>query len=498
MAGKRAVVLGAIASVLMLTWPALVNGGAFFFPDTGTYLRSADAIVGELTGLHSEWSDRRALYVDSPQERAAPASQNQPPSAAAEPAEAGPLHPVLLGRSIYYGLAVFPLIVLFGSAAAALFQGGLAVLTIWLCLAAFGCERSRMPAMLLLTSAALASLTSLPFFVSMLMPDVFAGFAIALGVSAAVGWHRLVRRERLCLAILLVFSAMGHSSHVLLLVALAGATLLATFLTSGKGRIAVVLMVLAATGGILGEQAFVHAVAHRLGEAPIRPPFLTARLINDGPGYRLLTTRCPEIGLTACRFVDRMPSDSDNFLWSRDPREGVFSTESLAVQRDLARQDTRFAIETVKHDPVGVATSSLHSIGRQVGLTDLNLFNYAIMSTDDLSSSIPEPFASEIRNSRYGRATMPVAFSRWANLATAIGAVLFLSAVALGRTRERPVAAVRTAAALILAAVALNAAITGALSKPHDRYNVRVIWVLQLATLAILASRSPRQNPEQN
>jgi hypothetical protein len=488
--------LAALAGVLLLCWPALLNGGAFYFPDTGTYLRSADAIVGELTGGQSTWSDRRQLYDDASHSPAAAL----PPAAKAQPTgvSGGPVHPVLLGRSIYYGLMVFPLVALFGSMAAVIFQAACAVLTIWLTLAALGPDRSRMPARLFVAAALLAGLTSLPFFVSMLMPDVFAGFAIALAVSAAAGWQRLVRWERVCLAALLVFSAMAHSSHVLVLFALAGVTLLVALLTRVKATAALGLMALAVVSGIVGEQLFVYAVTHRLGEPPIRPPFLTARLINDGPGFRLLTERCPSIGLEACRYLDRMPRDSDTFLWSFNPREGVFSTEPIPVQRALARQDARFAIETLRYDPVGVAVSSARSIGRQIALTDLNVFNYAPGMGGEVTLGTPEPIASEIRISRYGSGTMPVVFSRWANLATAIAAAFFLVAVLLGRTRERDLAELRVAAGLFLAAVALNATVTGAMSKPHDRYNVRVIWVLQLAALAILAARPRRKDLEQN
>jgi hypothetical protein len=489
-------ILAAMAGVVMLCWPALINGGAFFFPDTSTYLRSADMIVGELTGWESEWSDRRTLYVeDKPAERAA-----TPSTAAAGPAPAaaaGPVHPVLLGRSIYYGLAVFPFVALFGSLGAAFLQGAFAVLTIWLTLAAFGSERRRMPARLLLATALLAGLTSLPFFVSMLMPDVFAGFAVALAVSAAAGWQRLARWERAGLALLLVFSGMAHSSHVLVLLALAGVTMLVMLFTRVKVGTAAGLMVLAAASGIAGEQLFIQAVTHRLGEPPVRPPFLTARLINDGPGYRLLRESCPSVGLVACRYLDRMPRDSDAFLWSYKPQEGVFSTEPIAVQRELAKQDMRFAVATLGYDPFGVIGSSLRSVARQVTLTDLNLFNAASVMGEGLSSSVPASVAAEIRASRFGRNSMPVELSRWLNLVSACIAALFLAAVVAGRTGERRLARTRAAAGLLLAAVALNASVTGAMSKPHDRYNVRVLWVLQLAALAILVTRSDRKHLEQ-
>jgi hypothetical protein len=502
--------LAALVSALLLCWPALLNGGGFYFPDTGTYLRSADAIVGELTGHESVWSDRRRLYDTPPPQGAQPAAEapaaetpaaspaaEAPAGAEAQAAAEGPLHPVLLGRSIYYGLAVFPFVAAFGSIGAVMLQAAFAVLTIWLTLAAFASDRSRLPMRLLAVTAVLAGLTSLPFFVSMLMPDVFAGFAIALAVAAAAGWGRLMRWERVCLALLLIFSAMAHSSHVLLVLALAGVTVLATLLARVQARAALVLLVLAAVSGLAGEQIFAKAVEHRLGEPPIRPPFLTARLIDDGPGFRLLSARCPAIDFEACRYLDRMPKDSDTFLWSYDAREGVFSTESIPVQRALAGQDTRFATESLRFDPLGVIAASAGNIARQAMLTDINIFNANSDMTDVAVTGFPEPVVAEMRASRYGTRTMPVSFWRWVNLATAIAGAAFLIAVLIGKTRERDLVKVRVAAGLFLAAIALNSVITGAMSKPHDRYNVRVIWVLQLAALTILATRSRRIDLEQ-
>jgi hypothetical protein len=454
-----------------------------------------------LTGHESVWSDRRRLY-DTPSPRSAqPATPaaTQAPSAAPPPAATeGPLHPVLLGRSIYYGLAVFPFVAVFGSIGAVMLHAALAVLTIWLTLAAFASDRSRLPVRLLAVTALLAGLTSLPFFVSMLMPDVFAGFAIALAVSAAAGWQRLGRWERVCLALLLVFSVMAHSSHVLLALALAAVTVLVAVLIRVQVKAALGLMALAAVSGVAGEQIFAKAVEHRLGEPPIRPPFLTARLIDDGPGFRLLSARCPAIDLEACRYIDRMPKDSDTFLWSYHAHEGVFSAEPIPVQRALAGQDTRFAIETVRFDPLGVIAASAGNIARQAMLTDINIFNAGPRLVEVSESGFPEPVLAEMRASRYGNRTMPVAFWRWVNLATAIAGAAFLIAVVIGRTRERDLLKVRMAAGLFLAAIALNSVITGAMSKPHDRYNVRVIWVLQLAALTILATRPRRKHLEQN
>jgi len=273
----------ALLATLMLCWPALLNGGGFFFPDSSNYLRQADAAVGELTGWRSEWSDKHQFYAALPRAEA-PRSPQQ--AAPAPPPAAGPLHPPLLGRSIYYGLTIFPFMVLFGSLGVVALQSALAVATIWLTLAAFAVPRPRMAAWLLGSAAVLAALTSLPFFVSMLMPDVFAGFAVVLAVSACVGWGRLAVAERAGLVALLVLCGMAHSSHVLLLMALACIALAVSWLMRLNLKAGLAAMLLAAVAGLVGEQAFIFATTQKMGQPPIRPPFLTARLIDDGPGWR--------------------------------------------------------------------------------------------------------------------------------------------------------------------------------------------------------------------
>ena len=67
---------------------------------------------------------------------------------------------------------------------------------------------------------------------------------------------------------------------------------------------------------------------------------------------------------------------------------------------------------------------------------------------------------------------------------TTLAAAVFLMAVVARFTRKE----FQAAALLVLAAIFANALITGALSKPHNRYNARLIWVLPLVAGAILIS----------
>ena len=52
-------------------------------------------------------------------------------------------------------------------------------------------------------------------------------------------------------------------------------------------------------------------------------------MVADGPGEAYLRSSCPDSGFAACRFIDRLPTTADKFLWSSDAANGgVFATPS--------------------------------------------------------------------------------------------------------------------------------------------------------------------------
>lgn len=470
--------LALVLALILMSWPALFNGAAFFFPDTQTYLRGAGTAAYELTGWETDWSDRHHLL------RTAAGSVEDVEDSVAEPAAGGPqqlAHPVLLGRSIYYGLLILPFVVLFGSIGGVFVQAGLAVLVLWITLRALGFGQERHLAIPVLAAAsALAIFTSLPFFVSLLMPDVFTGFAVAMALSALVGWQRLNTFEKVALVSITCFAAMSHSSNILILSAMLVLGLVVRLCCREIQTVGIMILAVAAVTGVVSERIFVESVVAQLGEPPIRPPFLTARLINEGPALQLLREKCPQIGFEACRFQDRMPKDSDTFLWSLKPAEGVFSVESHAVQRRLAEQDSRLAWETLRAYPVEVVHHSVVASVRQLFMAKADIFNLPPSEIGEL----PPRYAQELSRSRSAAGEMPMKFLNIGIfLTTLIATGLLLFVVARGRNREHRVAAI-----LLLGTVFANALVTGALSKPHNRYNARLLWVLPLAAGVIVTS----------
>ena len=486
-----------IFGTLVLSWPAFINGSGFYFPDTTAYIRSADAAVAQMTGQTSIWSDRLELYKPIQSSTAGPEFQSgrggRLSTGLAAPKTT---HPILLGRSIYYGLAIYPFVILIGDVGVVLFHAMLVVVCFYLAFVGLGGPRKASIAWLFGSVSLLSVVTPVAYGTSLLMPDILSGCAGILGIVAIVGWHRLLAIERIALTCILVFSALSHNSHILLLLVLLAAILPASRYFKGGYKPAVLLLTFAIFSGFAGDALFSAAISQKLGVRPIRPPFLTARLLDAGPGIAMLDSQCGLQKFEACQFRDRMPQDSDTFLWSKDKRAGVFAAESHAVQRRLSLEDTAFAVATLSYDPIGTFVVTAFASLRQVTMVKMDLFNAPFGgNSEDATAGLPRSVREQIINSRYVTRTMPVAIVEAFSLIFVVTAAFYLMIVVIwGRSNvDKLERNFRLAALLAILLIIANATITGALSKPHNRYNIRIVWIVPLFALVIPSVRYSRR-----
>ena len=491
------IIIAFTLSTLVLCWPALINGSGFYFPDTTAYIRSADAAVAQLTGQTSIWSDRLDLY--KPGQSSTSVAELQP--SAGESDGTGLVtpkttHPVLLGRSIYYGLAIYPFVVSMGDIGVVLFHAMLVVVSFYLAFVGLGGLRKAAKAWLFGSVILLSAVTPVAYGTSLLMPDILSGCASILGIVAIVGWRRLLTTERIGLACILVFSALSHSSHILLLVLLLAAIWPASRFFVGAYKPAAVLLLFAILAGFAGDALFSAAISQQLGDRPIRPPFLTARLIDAGPGLTMLDSQCGLQKFEACRFRERMPSDSDTFLWSTDKRAGVFAAESHAVQRRLSMEDSAFAVASLRHDPIGTVTVTAFASLRQLTMVKMDIFNAPLGDAGtDAIAGLPRSVRAQIRDSRYVKRSMPVAMVETLSLISVVIAAFYLMIIAIQGCLKVDKVERNFVLAAVLALLLIigNATITGALSKPHNRYNIRIVWIVPLFALVIPSVRYSRR-----
>lgn len=421
---------------LAFSFALIVNRGPIFFPDTTAYVRTADAVALAMGVGPTQWSDRLAdLKV---------------PTAKAAPAASGPTP--LAGRSVYYGAILW----LLGTWGAALVQGLAASVAVLLLHCRLG---SALPFLALPVTLALSSAS---IFAALLTPDIFAALAIVAMAVILTSWRDLSRWEQIFWFSLLLIGVLTHSATLLILAALATA---AFVFWRRRLTFRPALLVLAL--GIIGELSFSAGVTCATGHRPLRPPFLSARLIDDGPGLAYLRTQCPKFAL--CDFYAGLPQGSDAMLWSSEGQG--FISMAPERQRAWSDEDLRFVITVFLDRPLDVSVAWIAAVGRQaVG------YSLSDVTTAIDKGRMPPNVRAAYEKSLVARGSFPTTVWDVAGLA-----LLLLSMAVLLR-RDLPITV-----KIMLLGVLVNVIICGALSTPHDRYLMRVAWLLPLC--AIIASQ---------
>ncbi len=431
--------LAILGGGLVLVWPAVLNLYPLVFVDSFTYLRQTTMGVppwdksltygAAIHGLHWAWS----------------------------------LWPVILG------------------------QGVLGSWLLWLTQRAL--REAATPAAHLLVCGGLAALTSAPWFLATVMPDALT----ALGPLCLflLGFGRLSRIEALAVGLLGALAISGHMAHLPGALALVALTALLTRRLSPVLRVAapplLALLMLASAN---------HAAFGRFAPSPHGAIFLLARLQDDGPALRLMQARCPEDpAWRLCGFLDRLPMDAEDFLWGISPinSEADGSLRKLGGLRAVpeAREIVAATIAAYPHD---VAVAMLGNALRQLTLFRVGdtLVPTSLFSTREvIEHGFPAAELARFDGGLQARGLLPAAARPFLvpHLPVVLAALLLAPWLLWRAARARDVP---RAALILFALVAIggNAAATGALSKPLNRYEARIIWLLPAVVgLALLPLR---------
>ncbi len=367
------------------------------------------------------------------------------------------------------------------------------------------------------TIAGLTLFSALPFFCGFAMPDVFSGLAAVALTTLAVYPDALPRAARRALFATATLALCMHTSNVLIALALAAvAAGVGGWLARrpyGAVRSAAWTLSAAAVSLVLfvAYGAVVHA---RTGERLGSPPFLSARVLVDGPGRGYLEDACRAGRPWAlCAYRDRRLDSLEDVLWSRNRRRGVYGLAPADVRARLSAEDHAFALAAVLHAPLDQARASAINIART--LVDVRL-DEPLAGPDFFAedgfwayTALPRlmPGAELCAGSEDQRCTprlnadalylvhgaalvASLAFLLWRLTRWDVRAVL-------GRPGREATAQGRLVAAALLltAVVALNAGVCGAISGPYARYQARLAWVLPLVAVATLLRLGARPSP---
>lgn len=466
-------------------WPALTNGQPFFFPDTTAYVRGADVAISRVFGAQfaTDWAK-------DPRRRRIGLQSEEPVTEAGTGAQPTTPRFVSAGRSIVYGALLYTGEVFRGMWFSIMMQSLIAVylvfvLTVKVLNLEFRC--------FLWSCAVLFFLSSLPFFVSFLMPDVFSGFLILGFAILATSWERLRFFDRAAISGVLLFAVLGHNSHLIMLVAITTVAIgyVALVDRSQWSRIRGPLAIVGACAAIfvLWDAAFSFGVTRAFGISPVRPPFLMGKLVSslDQPA---LAKVCASKDFVICKYQDRLPIDEEGFVWAEDQRKGIFGAADFPTKQAMGAEQFRFALAAIPSNLGRLAAAISQDVLRQMTLFGLDEFYYPASQFTFFEDRMPSAEYRTLISTLAARSEVYAVLGRTLFYGAALLSAVLL-ALLLGRAlRPADVGDAKelgqrrawcAVTCILLAGVVLNAIICGGLSTPHDRYEARVIWLIQLS-----------------
>ncbi|WP_372618347.1 hypothetical protein [Falsiroseomonas sp.] len=433
--------LALIAGAVLLVWPAFLNGYPLVFSDTGAFLH-------QTSGPLVIW-DKPHVY--------------------------GPLL-----HAFHWGVTLW---------APLLAQGLMISWLLWLTQRAL--RGAATPGLHLLACLGAALLTTAPFTVALLMPDVFAPAVLLALLLLAFARESLSRAEALGLGVVAALGIAAHLSHLPLALAIIALALLMTRRLAPALRAAA--PVAAAVAILVGTNLWGHG---RAALSPHGATFMLARLQADGPAAAVIRDRCPEAGWYLCAFADRLPMDSDDFLWRPDSpvNRAPDGTPRFLGGALLSAEAGAIVAETLRARPLEVAQAMLANSLRQLvmaGVGDTLVPDHlAAAVRPRIAEAFPARELAAYDAALQPRGALPAAAAPflWPHgpvlLAGAALALLAWWRAARRRDLRRLALVVG-----VLVGISANAVAAGALSRPNPRYEARILWLMPVVAALALAPR---------
>ena len=451
--------LAVVAGALILMWPAFWSGYPLLYPDSMSYLGDGRQLA-------------RIIFLHAPKGFSAMRSE-------------------IYSVGIYFfhwNISAWPVIAL---------QALLTAYILWLVVRSFRKESDAgTPALVvrfLILMAGVSLTTSVAWYTSVVLPDILGPdlyLAIYLLIFAK---ESLSTKESWAVAAIGWWAIAAHSTHLMLAVwicgFLAGLLLLRWPPMKQRGRqlavVAGLVVLTAATQFAL--HGYLYGKPSLYGN---RMPYLTARVVADGPGRWYLREHCGQLNWAICAHVNNLPDNDDDFLWGDT---GVWSSSAPAAQQQMLREETTLVLAAVREYPKAQLQRSLANFWGE--FTDFGLWDFGGSSWIDheLDKVIPGAKARYLRT-RQGQGTLPnVFFSGIQNTVVTGSSVLIAIAIPmLWWWRRWQILGLM---AVILPTVVVNALITAVLSESDSRYQSRVIWLIPLvAGLIWINTPNRRQN----
>jgi hypothetical protein len=364
-----------------------------------------------------------------------------------------------------------------------------AALTLWIIALAMRAHGlGGRPILLTVLIVGLSALTSLPWYVGQLMPDIFLPLAVLAIDLLAFRRGALARWEIAALITLVAVAIALHMTILALALALTAAFALCRLLPPRLRlpRAGTLAPAAAVALGLLLAPLSNLAVTGQFAFTPGGTTFLFGRLLQDGIVARYLAERCPDEILRLCAYRDRLPTSADDWLWNYES-----PLHRLGWWRAYEPEANRIIGESLLHYPgAHLATATKAALAQLMmlrtgeGMHAQDNWHAEAMLARFAPLTLESFRASAQQQDRFDFAFLNLLHVPLAVLCTAG----LLVVIALRRCV--PGASASTALAVtVLLAVLANAGICGIFSNPNDRYQSRIAWLAPFALATIMLQR---------
>lgn len=332
-------------------------------------------------------------------------------------------------------------------------------------------------------AAVLASFTGVSWYAAQLLPDILVPLAVLALYLLGFCWQQLSAAERLPLVAIALLGMLSHMSCLALGIGLS-ATLVLMKISAPRWlffqRVRILPPVTTVTTALLLMPLVHFLLVGKAGYTPGGPAFLFGRLVQDGLAQKYLAEHCPIEGVKLCQLQHRLPKTADEFLWGNSPFKEIGDWKGSEKELSyLVREIIRtYPVETVRHSLV-FAAQQLVLVGTGDGLDEYHHHARGVFA--GLSENVAERY-QEARQQQdqviqalfdnLNRVHVPVALLSMLGLAPVIVWGI--------KRKEYDVTGLAT---FVFVSLFGNAFICGALSNPHDRYQSRLVWIATLVML---------------
>lgn len=336
-----------------------------------------------------------------------------------------------------------------------------------------------------------ASLGSLPFYAAYLMPDLLAPVMLLM-IALLTAFGRDMTAGELFLAFFIAsVSIISHLSHFAIGAALVPWVALLSWMGGRRRWLVAPLILIAVVAVAWGQQLTFRVIAAQAAQSDVViKPFITARLIQDGPGYDWLEEHCPDATIPSCPLWDALQLSKDPYrltashiVFETSKRLGSFRLMSEADQKQVADAQVGFFKDVLREMPAAVTWAFV-----------VNTFKQSAMVSVDMT--LPTQQITERNASVTGTLSGPLTLGRlsetrseWLDPVVRMQKTYYAAALvmtlALLLSRGLP-QGLRIFGMMVLLGILANAFVCGGISQPATRYGARVVWLVPFLAALLL------------